>query len=369
MKTKVFAAYLPQFHQIAENDLFWGEGFTDWDNVKTAKPLFDGHIQPKKPLDENYYDLSHIETIKWQASIAKQYGVDGFNIYHYWFKDGKHVLYKPAELLLANPGIDIKYFFSWDNCSWVRSWGQHVGNAWSPKSDEGRKGTFLLLEFSYGNKEQWRNHFLYLLPFFNDPRYLKIDGRPVFAFMTSLNSDKLIEMCDYWQELSREHRLEGLYLISNCDALRNKKLLDNQFFYQPNAAAWGMRMSIENKLKKYFKIQSKQKGNVKYNYDYDFVWKRLLRTADRNRKSRLILGGIVKFDDTPRRGNQARIITNASPEKFEFYFRKLYQLCCNTNREILLLTAWNEWGEGAYLEPDIENGYEYLEALKNAIEN
>lgn len=369
MKTKIFAAYLPQFHQTKENDMFWGEGFTDWVNVKNAKPQYQGHIQPKVPQNKNYYDLTNVDVIRWQAELAAKYGVNGFNIYHYWFKDGVHTLYKPAEILLAHKDIKIQFFFSWDNCSWVRTWGKDAGNAWSPVSDKGKSGNSRLLELDYGNQEQWKKHFMYLLPFFKDERYLKINGKPIFAFMTSFEKGTLVEMCEYWKKLAVENGLDGLYLISRHDEFYNKHLLDNQFFYQPPAAAWGKRMSIEGRLKKYFHIVLKQKGNVKYSYDYDFVWKRLLRRAEKERKNALILGGIVAFDDTPRRGSQARMICNSTPEKFKYYFKKLYRLCCENNKELLLLTAWNEWGEGAYLEPDEENGLAYLEALKSAVDD
>ena len=96
MKTKVFAAYLPQYHETEDNNKFWGLGYTDWVGVRNAKPQFDGHKQPRVPLNENYYDLTNYESIIWQANLAKEYGIDGFNIYHYWFKDGKQELQKPA---------------------------------------------------------------------------------------------------------------------------------------------------------------------------------------------------------------------------------------------------------------------------------
>ena len=92
MKTKIFAAYLPQFHQTKENDMFWGEGFTDWVNVKNAKPQYQGHIQPKVPQNKNYYDLTNVDVIRWQAELAAKYGVNGFNIYHYWFKDSRNII-------------------------------------------------------------------------------------------------------------------------------------------------------------------------------------------------------------------------------------------------------------------------------------
>lgn len=371
MKTKVFAAYLPQFHENEVNNEFWGKGYTDWMGVKNAKPQFLNHKQPKMPFNNNYYDLSNVKTIRWQAELAHKYGVNGFNIYHYWFKNGQQALTKPAELLLEHKEIDICYFFSWDNCSWVRSWSNIPGNSWAPNMDSNisKDGKIVLLEFEYGKEEQWKKHFYYLLPFFKDSRYLTIDEKPVFAIMNNDNINTLNLMGEYWNELAKEEGLKGVYLISRKDEFRNKHLFDNQFLYEPPASSWGKRMSIEGKLQKYFGLNLKKDGSVKYLYDYDKYWKRLIHNAKKHIKDKLIVGAAIAFDDTPRRGENARILFGSSPEKFEKYFSCLYTMCCEANCEIMLLTAWNEWGEGAYLEPDEENGYAYLEALKRAIDS
>ncbi len=118
---KIIALYLPQFHEIEENNHAWGKGFTEWDNVRKAEPLFDGHCQPREPLNDNYYNLLDISTLKWQAGLAKKYGVYGFCFYHYWFRDGKHVLEKPSELLLGHTEIDLPYCFSWANEPWTKT--------------------------------------------------------------------------------------------------------------------------------------------------------------------------------------------------------------------------------------------------------
>lgn len=369
-KTKIFAAYLPQYHETKENNEFWGKGFTDWDSVKNAKPQFENHIQPRVPLN-GYYDLSDYREIKKQAILAKKYGIDGFNIYHYWFKDGKQALTKPTELLLDHKEIDISFFFTWDNCAWVRSWSNIQGNSWAPSIEQNIKktGKKTLFEFEYGGEEQWKKHFYYLLPYFKDTRYLTINNKPVFALMNNDNVKLLKEMGKYWNRLAIKEGLEGVYLLSRKDEFYNKKLFDNQFLYEPPAASWGKRMSVEGRLSKYFKIKIKNTEPVKYLYSYDSVWKALLKNAKKHKNDKLILGSFVMFDDTPRRGKDARIIIGETPLKFENYFSELYRICCEGNKEILLITAWNEWGEGAYLEPDAENGYKYLEALRNAVDS
>lgn len=158
---KVIPVYLPQFHTIPENDEWWGKGFTEWVNVKGAKPLFEGHKQPRIPLNKNYYNLSNVETLKWQCRIAKEYGIYGFCMYHYWF-NGKVLLHKPMEILLAHPEIDINYCISWANGEWRDTW-----------KCKDVKSTKVLIYDDYNNEKLWVDHFNYMLPFFKDNRYMK----------------------------------------------------------------------------------------------------------------------------------------------------------------------------------------------------
>ena len=158
MNTKLFAMYLPQYHEIKENSEFWGKGFTDWVGVKAATPLFENHLQPRSPLNKNYYDLSIVDNVKWQASIAKKYGIDGFGIYHYWFNNDKNLLTKPAEIILENKDININYFFAWDNGSWKRTWSKIQGNDWAPNQDEkiNQSGPQVLVEYILGTENDWK---------------------------------------------------------------------------------------------------------------------------------------------------------------------------------------------------------------------
>ena len=159
---KIIAFYLPQFHNIPENDEWWGDGFTEWTNVKKAKPLYEGHMQPRVPLGGNYYNLLDDNVKIWQADLAKKYGVYGFCYYHYWF-NGKMLLEKPMEQMLANKEVDIPFCICWANEPWTKAW---VG-------DE-RK---LLIAQEYGQEEEWKQHFMYLLPFFKDERYITKNGK------------------------------------------------------------------------------------------------------------------------------------------------------------------------------------------------
>lgn len=371
IKTKVFAAYLPQYHEIPENNEFWGTGFTDWVGVKASKPLFEEHSQPRIPLNQNYYDLSHIDSIRWQAELAKSYGVSGFNIYHYWFKDGHQVLEKPAELLLENKDIDIEFFFSWDNTSWVRSWSNISGNAWSPLYDKGntQQSPQVLLELSYGNEEAWKKHFDYLLNFFKDKRYLKIDNKPVVALMKPDGAETIVNMFEYWNTLAIECGFEGIYGLIGQKAFGNKKILDAYFIYEPRSSGWAKYDAIASRIKKYLKIDLDKKKSIKHLFDYENVWKKIINKQCSRNDSDHVMCGFVRYDDSPRRGKNATVIKGDTPKLFAQYFKKLYRMSCNNNKPFMLLTAWNEWGEGAYLEPDEESGYAYLEALKKVIES
>lgn len=362
-KTKVFAMYLPQYHRIPENDRFWGEGFTDWVAVKSAQPQFEGHVQPRIPLNNNYYDLTDVDTIAWQAELAHKYGVDGFGIYHYWFKGDHPVLEKPAEIIRDHPAFPIRYFFAWDNISWIRSWSNVPGNAWAPSYDQ-KTGKQILLEFEYGDETAWEAHFQYLLPFFRDERYEKKDGRPIFILMKGTDGEQQEAMCRYWDERARQEGFAGMYFITVKSPIKKEAAIFHPFTYEPQYSGWGKRDLWERGLRKFLHIEPRSKGPVKYLYDYSAVWKSILRNARKG----YYPGAVVSFDDTPRRGKNARILANATPQLFEKYFTQLLKITQRSHRDYVFITAWNEWGEGACLEPDTVNGYGYLEAVKRAVD-
>jgi len=361
---KVIANYLPQYHRMKENDEWWGEGFTDWVGVKNAKPQFDGHNQPRVPLGGEYYSLDKPEAIKHQAELARKYGVYGFGIYHYWFSSKQHFMETPANIIYGDKSIKINYMFIWDNTSWIRSWSAVKGNNWAPSFDGEKKGPEILAELKYGNEDEWRKHFEWLLPFFKDDRYIKIDGKPVFGFMR-MNADPEIitAMANYWDKLAVEAGLPGVCCMSKCTW--KGVGLDYTFCYEPfqfNNKYELMKHGLEEVIRR----KSKSPGLCKRSYET--VWNDILHTAKKCRNPKTFYSGVVGFDDTPRRGGKARIITGQTPEKFEEYLYQLLSVTKKQNKELVFLTAWNEWGEGAYLEPDESSGYAYLEAVKKALD-
>lgn len=359
---KIIAMYLPQFHEISENNTWWGKGFTDWVSVKQAEPLYVGHCQPKVPLNNNYYDLSQKESIKWQYDLAQKYGIDGFCIYHYWFANGKKLLEKPAEIILENKDINMPFCFAWDNISWVRTWSKIQGNAWTPQKDNyvnRREENGLLLELDYGDESDWEKHFNYLLPFFSDKRYIKKEGKPVFIFFTNYDKENLIKMGKYWNQLAKEQGMPGIYLITRSTPFNRNKLFDATLRYEPIYSGWQFKQILCVLLKLGKDSFINKKPLV---YDYDKIWKKNIRTTKLHQDD--YYGAFVNYDDTPRRGNNGKVILGSTPNKFGKYLSQLCSICQKQNKEFLFLTAWNEWGEGAYLEPDSINNYSYIEQIK-----
>lgn len=221
---KIISFYLPQFHTFPENDRWWGKGFTEWTSVKSAKSLYRGHIQPRIPLNHNYYDLTDPETVRWQSALAKKYGIYGFCYYHYWF-DGKMLMNKPMELMLQDQNIDLPFCICWANENWTR--------AWAKKSKE------VLIAQTYGNKEDWKDHFYYLLPFLKDHRYIRIDEKPVIVIYRPELIPTLQEMLEFWQEMAVKAELPGLTFMYQQSAFKHEtdkggKLFDYAIEYQPN---------------------------------------------------------------------------------------------------------------------------------------
>lgn len=362
---KVIANYLPQFHVIPQNSQWWGEGYTDWVAVKQAKPQFKGHYQPHVPLGGVYYSLDNPEVLQWQADLAKKYNIYGFGMYHYWFSSDLQLLQKPAELLLAHPEIDIHFMFIWDNASWTRTWTRKgAANDWAPQFDQTSKrkeDTGILAELNYGTEEDWKKHFDYLLPFFQDERYIKLDGKPMFAFFQTTNNFELQKkMVAYWEKLAINAGFPGLVCMSKNIAhnLRFEYRLRYSPF-SPNNFMGG----IKNRL---CTIWTKKRNRIRF-VDYDSHWRSILSDA-RSADEKTFLSGFVSFDDTPRRGEKARIIRGATPYKFRKYLTELLSISRQQGKEYTFVTAWNEWGEGAHLEPDELNGYAWLQAVKDAVE-
>lgn len=334
---KVFAFFLPQFHEIPENNEWWENGFTEWTNVKKGKPLFSGHDQPKQPLNDNYYNLLQLDTVKWQTKLLHDYSVDGLIYYHYYF-NGKLLLEKPAENLLKNKDIDQHFFFCWANHTWFRSW-------------EGKQD--VLIEQTYGGKKEWESHFQYLLPFFRDSRYEKKDNMPIFMIFKNFNEKKALFR--YFDKRCRDYGFNGIYLIETFIGIRHKLgflrfLLDKSgvtkrvYVRQPSVAK---NYCDTNKLFKISNIKLYD-GNVMYDYMLKHTY-----------RGKLFVNGLFfEWDNTPRHDKRGYIITPPNKDKFGKMMRILQ------GDDYIFINAWNEWAEGMMMEPTKQNGYKYLEWVK-----
>lgn len=357
---RVLTMYLPQFYKVKENDEWWGEGFTDWTSMDEAKPLFEGHKQPKHPLNGNKYNLLDKNTMIWQANLMKKYGINGQCFYHYWFEKGKQILEKPAENLLKWKDIDMSYCFCWANESWIRSWSKYTnGNVWttSNESQISDKDGFLLKQ-DYGDETEWKKHFLYLLPFFQDNRYIRIGGKPIFVFYKIDEIPCIEEMITCWNIWAKENGLKGIYTIGFNFSKKGIQSMDAELVHEPVTT-----------FKEYYsdRFFDSNKPKLARYIPYDEIWKHILERQ--KSKIKTYWSGFTRYDSTPRRGYFGNVVYNETPEKFKIYLTELFAKSVADHNELVFINAWNEWGEGMYLEPDEEDGYEYLTAFQYAREH
>lgn len=353
---KILAIYLPQYYENEDNNLWWGKGFTDWETVKTAEKYFEEQREPRVPLEGIYYDLSKRETMESHAALAKRYGIDGFCFYHYYFKDGKKELELPAENLLKWKDIDMPFCFNWASEPWIRSWSRISGNVWTEKYEKNGDNVngAVLVSQDYGDIFSWKEHFEYLLPFFYDERYIKIDGKPVFIFYSPNDIKVLHDMLECWRRMAEEAGFPGLYLIGAHMDTGNMDL-DAAIIYEP-------RNSMDC-LNRQGRVEIKNGVRC---YDYKAAWTEVVETLPIS-EYKTFFCGISGYDDTPRRGRSGECMVNCSAEIFKDGLRNLILKSMRYKNEFLFINAWNEWGEGMYLEPDETSGYAYLEMIQEAI--
>ena len=350
---KPIAIYLPQYYETEYNNKWWGKGFTDWTAVQNAIPCFDGHKQPKIPLNNNYYDLLNKNTLVYQKELMKRYGIYGLCFYHYYFKDGIKVLEKPAENLLNWKEIDIPFCFSWPSDNWIRTWSNFYGNVWGEKFDKDvdRVGDGVLLEQNFGSPKEWKAHFEYLLQFFKDDRYIKVNGRPVFIFHNAEQVSCIKEMTKCWIGLAKENGLAGMYFIgSNISGYREG--LDAILINEPT----NTRKKLLNKG-----AYTVNNGVTCFKY-CDFVEEVL--STEPLIGTKTYFCAVPGYDTTPRRGYNGESFLDNSSKLFEMLLDGLYKKSIENENEYVFINAWNEWGEGMYLEPDEENQFAALESVQ-----
>lgn len=360
---KILCLYLPQYHEIEENNRWWGKGYTEWHAVKRAKPLYSGHNQPRKPLNDNYYDLLNngADIWRWQAELARENKIYGFCIYHYWFL-GKQLLEKPMEILRDNPDIDMNYTICWANETWTKTW-------------YGLE-TEVLMKQDYGDKKEWEEHFNYMLSFFKDKRYIKIDNKPMLNIYRTFDIEELKEMTDLWNAMAIENGFDGIYIVSGNTHSKletRENLIDAYYNFEPGYSLkhnlgtfqslfyylrTGLKQNFNKILKKEFLERTLDIKEI-----YKVNWKKQKQSSKPT-----FPGTLPMWDNTPRRKHKGFEYQNSSPKLF---YENLINIRTNLDEkkglDFVYINAWNEWGEGAYLEPDETHNHEYLSAVKRAM--
>lgn len=348
---KPVALYLPQYHMIPENDEWWGEGFTEWTNVRKAQPLFKGHYQPHVPHEDvGYYDLADVNVMRKQAKMAKKYGLHGFCFYYYHFAEGKRLLEKPLNNYLAAKDINFPFCYAWANENWTRAW------------DGGDKEVICPQDYEEENMMRMLND---MLPAFKDKRYIKIDGKPVLFVYRAEIIPRIAALADKWRLLAKDAGLKGLYLISMQHFMKKNPQdmgFDAAAEFSPEDGAPICEILSDSE------IDFASKHNVNYLSMESLI--RRLTFADAVPYPRIKCVG-PSWDNSPRRGeNASRILYHVCPNMFKKFFRYAVYETIDNNLPcdgMLLINAWNEWGEGAHLEPDKKYGYGFLEAIRDVL--
>lgn len=355
---KLITFYLPQFHTFPENDEFWGKGFTEWTNVKKARPLYKGHYEPRVPLDDNYYDLTNPKTFEWQVDLAKKYGVYGFCFYHYWFS-GKILMQKPMEMFLQNKNLSLHYCISWANETWSRRW--------NGKEED------ILIKQEYGTEREWIEHFNYLLTFFKDDRYIKIDGYPLFILYKPEIFPDYQKMFALWNRMAQDNGFPGIKFaiqsaIWNNDKNYDHSKVDYRIMFEPGYTdrrnKHSLSFNVTKNLIKVFRLWHRLL--YLHPLSYREYCKDILNRNVYDDK--FIPGMFVNWDNTPRRKERGATTFGNTPEIFQKTLSKLIKKAKNEyHKDMIFINAWNEWAEGCYLEPDKKYGYAYLQAVRQAL--
>jgi len=341
---KLIAFYLPQFHPIPGNDTWWGKGFTEWRNVGKATPLFPGHHQPQLPADLGFYDLRLPETRAAQADLARRFGIHGFCYYHYWFK-GKRLLERPFAEVLASGTPDLPFCLCWANEPWSRRWDGSDTEILQPQ---------------HYSAEDDLAHIRWLLGPLSDPRAIRVDGSPTFLVYRADQLPDAARTTDCWRREAERAGLPGLHLVAvetgwdaGWDATQSG--FDAKVLFQPQFSQLASVPRLD---------QGPSKTRV---FDYDAAWPVLAAPAPASylRYDTVCPG----WDHTARRGEDAWVLHHNTPESYERWLTLAVRRAMQRPRDerLVFVNAWNEWAEGAHLEPDRRHGRAFLEATLRAV--
>lgn len=363
---KAISFYLPQFHPIKENNVWWGKGFTEWTNVSAARPRFSGHHQPHIPADLGFYDLRLAESRKSQSELAKEYGIDGFCYYHYWF-NGKQLLETPLKEVLVSKEPDFPFCICWANENWTRAW------------DGLDRQVLIGQEYTHLDSEE---HILALLDYFKDERYIKVKGRPLFLVYRPDHIPDPEKYFEKWQQKAREVGLPGLYICAVKNGfveLADEEILELGYQaivdFQPDrrdfpAATSGFQKLIDAARKilpdsVYQLIKTNASAVRRVSYK-SLVSNMTKKAWPKDYKKYPCV--FPSWDNTARRKTPT-VIQNLDPKEYANWLK--YAVDCVSSypdeERIVFINAWNEWAEGCHLEPDRKIGHGFLEVTRQIV--
>jgi len=341
---KLVAFFLPQFHPFAENDRWWGKGFTEWSNVTKAVPQFPGHYQPRLPTDLGFYDLRLRETRREQIALAKQYGIDGFCYHFYWFS-GKRLMERPLDDMLADPDSDMPFCLCWANENWTRRW------------DAAEHDILIRQDYAPGDDERFIDE---LAPFFRDPRYIRVDGKPFLIVYRPQQLPDAQASYKCWQAHAQKLGFPGLHV---CAALTHGNEDYTRFGFDcgiefPPHNQGAHHVNDEVGTYPEFTGRVMEYGEVARWY----MGRRYPGEAP------VIKAVFPNWDNTARVASRATIILNGTPDNYELWLADALGETRATPRKanFVFINAWNEWAEGCHLEPDRRFGRAFLEATLRA---
>ena len=357
---KILAYYLPQYYPTEFNDKWYGKGFTEWTNVGKAKPLFKGHYQPKVPSELGYYDMRLPEVAEQQAELARKAGIAGFAYWHYWFGNGRTMLEMPIQRALTTGNPDFPFCFAWANESWYKKMWDNNG------SKE------LISEQTYPGEEDIVAHFNYCLPAFKDKRYVYYQGRPVFIIYKPYDYKDVGYFMERWNQLIHEvgladrfYFIATIYQTNQTQEMLNKGFdcvtyeawskVTSKLIYEDQTLLSQFKRVINNRLLTPFFHKVKK---LSYNKLLDAIWR---EGFDSREDVVPIL--IPNFDHSPRSGNKNYIVVDPTPDNWEKQIKIVIKGIEPKKNKIVMLRAWNEWGEGNYMEPDLKYGKSFIEIL------
>ena len=353
MRARAIAFHLPQFHPIPENDEWWGPGFTEWTNVAAGRPLFRGHEQPILPGELGFYDLRLPETQEAQAALSAQYGVEGFAYWHYWFA-GRRLLERPVEALLAS-SIQQPFCLAWANQTWTGVWHGAPNR--------------VLIEQTYPGDTDERAHFEYVLPAFQDARYITVDGKPVFYVFRPEQLPDAAHWTGLWRRMAAEAGLPGLYLIAEVSDLLGRGPVFQDVTRAGFDAGVYVRIPARTQPMDTLRMRARRKlrgGPEVFPHAAD-----LPAPPEALRHEPLLPCIYPNWDNTPRSSRRGVVVHGSSPAAFGHHVRqgvdRLDAAGLRGDARLLFVKSWNEWAEGNHIEPDRVHGRAWLDALKRGL--